>query len=546
MILKSTVASNINESLTNSINALDAEFESALAELNSAVSGNSKAISDLTTKLAQDILAVTTAYQTALSELAENEEEARANLEAELESDIASLNETFATSIAELESDISTNTSAIADLTTKHNQDIASITSSYQTAITNLSNSEASARKELKEKLESDIASINNTFEAQVAALQTSISTNSTAITNLTTQFNNDKIAIQNDYNSKITALDDKYAAKVNEINTSISSLQASLTTAINEMNTKITNIQSDYQSQINDLTSRVGALEEVQTHIVSYYIYCNYDMELLTTEEVIHGEKANRPDLPDSPGYEYSGEWLAIDSYHMVTEKWSFLGSVVTENMNLYQVKSPLSYVITLDENYSEAPAPYEKSGYVYSGQNFTCPIPSRTHYSFSGWYYGDTQVTDAAGNSLSTYEFASDITLKAKWAEARDGLTPETAFNTDEAITLMDIYGEGNIVSGNVEYYVIGKVSNSKYNTKYGEWSCNLGLATSEGKQFVVTGAHLSDGTGISNVDGALDGSIIVVKSFLELYEGVYKAGYLPASVSPTGAKYYPTLLI
>lgn len=540
---KADIEADYNSKLTN----LTTAFNTSVSELNTKIETNKTELTNLTNKHAQDILDVTSAYEAAISDLSASEKEAREALEEAFNTSITSLNESFEAEVATLEGDISANKDAIAILTDKHNNDLAAVIIDYQKALSDLASKEASERASLKEELESSIASLNTSFSEQVTALQASINANSTAITNLTNQFNADKAALQSDYNAKITALDNKYATEVSNINTAISALQTSLSSLQTELNTAITNIQSDYQSQINDLATRVGALEEVETHTVTFsYFDQNDELVELTTQVVSHGEKVTRPELPEFPGYYFSSNWYAVDENGKNPETWSFYGSVVTSDMDLLAILYPEPYTITLDENYSGAPSPYEKSGVVYTGKDFTCPVPTRTNYSFAGWYYGTTKVTDEYGNSLEPYNFGSDITLKAEWDIYRDGLSPESAYTPAEAIYWMDYYGEGNIVSGNVEYYVIGKVSNSKYNTKYGEWSCNLGSPTSEGKQFVVTGAHLSDGTGISNVDGALDGSIIVVKGFLELYEGVYKAGYLPASVSPTGAKYYPTLLI
>ena len=540
---KADIEADYNSKLTN----LTTAFNTSVSELNTEIEANKTAITNLTNKHAQDILDVTSAYEAAISDLSASEKEAREALEEAFNASVTSLNESFEAEVAALEGDISTNKDAIAALTDKHNNDLAIVISDYQKAISDLVSKEASERASLKEELEASIASLNTSFSEQVTALQASINANSTAITNLTNQFNADKAALQSDYNAKITALDNKYETEVSEINTAISTLQTSLSSLQTELNTAIANIQSDYQSQINDLAARVGVLEEVETHTVTFsYFDQNDELVELTTQVVSHGEKVTRPELPEFPGYYFSSNWYAVDENGKNPEAWSFYGSVVTSDMDLLAILYPEAYTITLDENYSGAPSPYEKSGVVYTGKDFTCPVPTRTNYSFAGWYYGTTKVTDEYGNSLEPYNFGSDITLKAEWDIYRDGLSPESAYTPAEAIYWMDVYGEGNIVSGNVEYYVIGKVSNSKYNTKYGEWSCNLGSPTSEGKQLVVTGAHLSDGSSISKVDGGLDEATIVVKGFLELYQGVYKAGYLPASVSPTGAKYYPTLLI
>lgn len=49
--------------------------------------------------------------------------------------------------------------------------------------------------------------------------------------------------------------------------------------------------------------------------------------------------------------------------------------------------------------------------------GQNFILPVAIVNGFTFEGWYYGDEQLTTKLGESISTFTFEEDITLKAKW---------------------------------------------------------------------------------------------------------------------------------
>lgn len=121
----------------------------------------------------------------------------------------------------------------------------------------------------------------------------------------------------------------------------------------------------------------------------------------------------------------------------------------------------------------------------------------------------------------------------------------TEADPFTTAEAIAKMDAAGSGVIVDGNVEYFVKGVVqSGSTVNTSYHQWYCMLDAAVG-GKQFKISGATLPAGSTITEADGGLDGKLVVVKGYMELYNGEYKIGYLPASASPTGAKYIPSIV-
>ncbi len=58
-----------------------------------------------------------------------------------------------------------------------------------------------------------------------------------------------------------------------------------------------------------------------------------------------------------------------------------------------------------------------------VNYGQIFVLPIPSVKGFTFEGWYIENTQITTALGESLLSYLYESDLTVKAKWS--RDSYT-------------------------------------------------------------------------------------------------------------------------
>lgn len=59
-----------------------------------------------------------------------------------------------------------------------------------------------------------------------------------------------------------------------------------------------------------------------------------------------------------------------------------------------------------------------YTQSDFTVNyGQEYKLPIAQTKGFIFEGWYYGDTQITDANGNSVATYTYEDDIGLLAKW---------------------------------------------------------------------------------------------------------------------------------
>lgn len=56
-----------------------------------------------------------------------------------------------------------------------------------------------------------------------------------------------------------------------------------------------------------------------------------------------------------------------------------------------------------------------------IYKGGSFTLAVPTRTNYTFLGWWYGNTQITDGSGASLDEWTFCPAVTLR------RTGSAPE-----------------------------------------------------------------------------------------------------------------------
>lgn len=72
-------------------------------------------------------------------------------------------------------------------------------------------------------------------------------------------------------------------------------------------------------------------------------------------------------------------------------------------------------TYTATLDVNGGNT---LSKTSYsITYDKSYSFPKPSKTGYTFLGWYVGSTQITDANGNSLSNWNFASNTTVTAKW---------------------------------------------------------------------------------------------------------------------------------
>lgn len=146
------------------------------------------------------------------------------------------------------------------------------------------------------------------------------------------------------------------------------------------------------------------------------------------------------------------------------------------------------------------------------------------------------ESTSSESSSSEISSEETTSISSSTIENGE-RDGSSIEKALTTKEAVELMKQAGDGKVVPG--EKYVRGVfATGTTVNTKYHEWYGYDG-------DFKVSGAKTASGITVDEKDGALDKKEFVVKGYLELYQGEYKCGYLPASVSPTGQKYTPSLV-
>lgn len=57
-----------------------------------------------------------------------------------------------------------------------------------------------------------------------------------------------------------------------------------------------------------------------------------------------------------------------------------------------------------------------------TYKGGTFNLAVPTRTNYTFLGWWYGNTQITDGSGASLGEWTILSGGDITAHWERTED----------------------------------------------------------------------------------------------------------------------------
>lgn len=156
---------------------------------------------------------------------------------------------------------------------------------------------------------------------------------------------------------------------------------------------------------------------------------------------DVADGQKVSYRDPNNIPnGYEFDG-------WYCDGEKWSFIGYVVKENVNLTAVFSPIQYEINFELNGGENNF---NNTYITIADEIELKAVEMVGYEFDGWYLNDKKVATLSNIS-------NDITLVAKWTERSNSITyylnfgtsnaynPSTIMINDDIITLSDSKRDG-----------------------------------------------------------------------------------------------------
>ena len=106
--------------------------------------------------------------------------------------------------------------------------------------------------------------------------------------------------------------------------------------------------------------------------------------------------------------GYTVNG-WTCSDSY------WQDNGYITGASTFTPSCK-PNTYTVTLNAEDGTISSGSATKSVAYDSR-YSLPVPTKTGYSFAGWYYQGTQQTDSKGSSLSGWGIAFDATFYAEW---------------------------------------------------------------------------------------------------------------------------------
>lgn len=129
-------------------------------------------------------------------------------------------------------------------------------------------------------------------------------------------------------------------------------------------------------------------------------------------SQTVQNNKKVTVPNEITKEGYTFN-KWVT-----KADEDWNFDTDLVVDDMTLYATWTPKTFTITYDSHEGSA---VNKQTVEYN-KTFTEPLtPTKTDYTFKGWYTEDTFTSLYSFDTLAT----KDITVHAKW-EKKDKEEP------------------------------------------------------------------------------------------------------------------------
>lgn len=156
--------------------------------------------------------------------------------------------------------------------------------------------------------------------------------------------------------------------------------------------------------------------LNGIKTSIVAVNVFdvnfvTGYDATV-KTQIVKDGDKVTRPQL-EREGYTLKG-------WYCNGEEWRFNSDVVLNEMTLTAEWTPNTYSITFNSNGGND----IQATNIKTGEILNLPIPQRDLYTFDGWSFNGSKVTDA-----TAFNYATNLELVAEWHRTQYEVSFDTA---------------------------------------------------------------------------------------------------------------------
>lgn len=168
-----------------------------------------------------------------------------------------------------------------------------------------------------------------------------------------------------------------------------------------------------------------------------SYEVSINFynDQTLLKTDKIYTGNTYNTDYVPDLDGYTFNG-W--VDSYNN-----PFESHIIWETENYYVSKTKETYLVSFDK---DGGASLFDTMPVTFNESFNFGTASKDNYTFLGWEYNGTLITDANGTGLTTWNIdAENIVVKARFEGHLYSVSLQTMVDDTTSSSAGNVAGAG-----------------------------------------------------------------------------------------------------
>ncbi len=150
-----------------------------------------------------------------------------------------------------------------------------------------------------------------------------------------------------------------------------------------------------------------------------TYHLVIHRSHEVTITyrdgESVLHTDSAYT-------GYEYEVDYtpniIGYTFNFWKSNATRYTTDVLWDSLTLTADKTAKEYDVTFDVNKGNELDQSNQSKAVTYDSTFRLPVPTRTGYSFTGWYLdNNTQITDSKGDGLVEWNVDRDVELTAHW---------------------------------------------------------------------------------------------------------------------------------
>jgi uncharacterized repeat protein (TIGR02543 family) len=224
-----------------------------------------------------------------------------------------------------------------------------------------------------------------------------------------------------------------------------------------------------DFGKAIKSSTSVYGKTtqNEFQVTVTSGGSYSNYSGHYTGAGWYKAGSNVT---VTASDDEDYTFVSFQRDGKDVSTEK-TYAFTMPSTAVSITGIYKPVTYTVALDVNGGDA---LKTSTYQVIYKNgITLPAPTRTGYSFSGWYDGSTQVS----GSTFWLNVRQSVTLTAHWTANKYTLTLDGnggKIGTSTSASVAVTYGEAYSVPTATRYgYVFGGWFNGSEKITGGTWS-------------------------------------------------------------------------